>query len=130
MEAINPQDFPETIQECWAVHQAFRALGFSPDDIYVMVAKEATRPDCEAALFSVLKAQGHEFSVTLGLYSSEEAANADVAQWTEFVNMANGGAFSTDDLSEIYKESSIFENRVQFITALHNKGIRPSKEWS
>jgi hypothetical protein len=76
------------------------------------------------------KAQGHEFSVTLGLYSSEEAANADVAQWTEFVNMANGGAFSTDDLFDIYKESSIFENRVQFITALHNKGIRPAQEWS
>lgn len=126
----NPLSFSEDIRECWSVHQVFRALGFSADDIYIAVGKDIRHPEVEAILFVVLRAQGRDFNVTVGAYFSEEEADAAVKKWSEFVNLANAGAFEQDALDQICKASNVMKNRVDLVFALHNKGIKPMLEWS
>ena len=130
MKKLDPMQYPEPIRECWAVHQAFRALGFAPEEIYVAIGKDARHPQFEAALFVVLRAQGKEFLVTLDGYASEAAAEAAVNQWEAFATFSNDGTFDEGVLKVIYDTSNVIQNKVEFITALYNKGIRPSREWS
>jgi hypothetical protein len=130
MRHADPQHYPEEIRECWAVHQALRSLGFSPDDIYVALGADARNPEFAAALFVVLKAQGKEFIVTLAGYESEERAEAMLGKWTEFVTLWKDEVFDDDVMGRIYEKSNVIQNKVEFVIALHNKGIRPTEEWS
>ena len=130
MGDLDPRQYPEEVRECWAVHQAFRALGFAPEDIYVAVGGDARHPEFNAALFVVLKAQGKEFIVTLGGYASEEQAEAVLQQWEAFATFSNDGAFDEGVMTSIYEMSNVMQNKVEFVTALFNKGIRPTQEWS
>lgn len=130
MDKENPLSFSADIRECWSVHQALRSLGFSANDIYINIGRDLHHPEVEAVLFVVLKTQGRDFNVTVGAYFSEEEANAAVKKWSEFVNLANGGAFEQSTLDGIYESSHVMKNKVEFIVALHNKGIKPMLEWS
>ena len=126
----DPRHYPAAIKECWCVHQAMRQLGFAADDIYVAIGKDAARPEVAVALFVVLRTQGKEFVVTLDGYSSEEAAEEALSQWTAFVSVANEGGFEQALLDDIYQASHIMQNKEQFVVALFGKGIRPAQEWS
>lgn len=84
----------------------------------------------KSCLFVILKAQNKEFTVTVGAYSSDDEADAAVATWTEFVSLANGGAFEEKALDDIYKSSHAFTHSVDLVLSLHDKGINPIKEWS
>lgn len=130
MALLDPRQYPAEIQECWAVHQAFRALGFPPEDIYVAVGKDARHPEFEVALFVLLKAQGKEFLVTLGGYPSDEAVESVLGKWTEFVELWKGDAFDDELMRDIYGTSNVVQNKAEFVIALYNKGIRPTQEWS
>jgi len=130
MSELDPRQYPDAVKECWCVHQALRALGFAPENIYIAVGQDERHPQFDAALFVVLKAQGKEFIVTLELYASEAAADADVDQWNAFAELSNEGAFDQEVLEEIYAASNVVQNKVAFASALLGKGIRPSREWS
>lgn len=130
MSPSDPRAFSEDIRECWAVHQAFRSLGFLPDNIYISVGRDIRHPQADACLFVVLKAQGKDFTVTVGAYPSEEKATAAVGTWHNFVTLANGGAFERESLDKIYESSHVFANSVELVLSLHEKGIRPMMEWS
>ena len=130
MDTVDPRSFSEDIRECWAVHQTLRRLGFLSDNIYISIGKDIRYPEAEACLFVVLKAQGKEFTVTVGVYPKETQADFAVDMWTDFVNLANNGEFDKKNLDEIYESSHVFKNCVQFVLALHGKGIKPMLEWS
>ena len=70
----DPREYPNSVKECWAVHQVLRSLGFQPEEIYVATGRDAWHPLSPAAFFAVLRTQGREFSVTLGHCESEEKA--------------------------------------------------------
>ena len=114
--------YPEAIRECWAVHQAFRALGFPAGDIYVANAQNG--------LSVVLRSQGKEFIVNLCGYQSEEAVNAFLEQWPAFVALSNDGQFDQAALDNIYHASNVMQNKFEFVAAMVAKGILPSQEWS
>jgi hypothetical protein len=130
MSEQDPRKFFEAVQECWCIHQAMRQLGFSADDIYVAMAKDARAPHVPVSLFVVLKAQGEEFNVTLCGCSSEEEAEKVLEEWNRFVVLANEGAFDKKVLEEIYEASNIMQQKALFVAALYKKGIRPHEEWS
>jgi hypothetical protein len=127
---MNPEQYPEAIKECWAVHQVFRKLGFEAKDIYVATGKDARCPGSVPALFVVLKAQGTSFTVTVGRYDSEVEVEADLALWAVFVELLSDKSRDEAVLTSIYESSLIVGNIAQFLMALHAKGITPSEEWS
>lgn len=130
MDKENPLSFSADIRECWSVHQVLRSLGFSADDIYINVGRDINHPEVAALLFVVLRAQGKDFNVRVGAYFSEEEADAAVKKWSEFVNLANAGAFEQSDLDNIYESSHVMKNQLEFVVSLHEKGIKPMLEWS
>lgn len=124
MNKQDPREYTTPIKECWAAHEVFRRLGFPPEDIYVATHQEATTPWIPLTLFVVLKTQGKEFLVTCGgSYKSQKEADAAFREYSEFINALKQGAFSEEQLTEVYEGSYIVNNSVQLLMALSNKGI-------
>jgi hypothetical protein len=121
---LDPKEYSEPVKECWAVHQALRALGFKPDDIYVVTGKDAMKPFAAAALFVVLRVDGKEFIVTLAAYDSEAEVEATITMWSIFVGLFNDQTFDDVVMADIYERSNVIQNKVAFIIALQNKGLR------
>lgn len=121
---LDPEGYPESVKECWAVHQALRALGFLPEDIYVSTGKDAMRPLAQAALFVVLRTNGKEFIVTLAVYDSDAEVEATLILWSTFVSLYNDHTFDDEVMANIYEASNVMQNKVAFIVALQNKGLR------
>jgi len=121
----DPKLFPEEVRECWAVHQVFRSLGFSPDNIYVMLAKDAALLEENSSLFVLLRSGTNEFAVTLANYNSEEEAKSVMGIWTEFANLSNSRAFDQKTMDEIFDNSHIVRNKVELLLALRDKGFLP-----
>lgn len=115
--------FPGVVKECWAIHQALRQLGFPAGEIYVLMAKDVTRPSDESALFVTLRTQGKEFNISLDSYKSEKEAEDVMGQWTEFATIFNSDGFDERELREIYESSSIYQNKVMLLMALRKKNI-------
>lgn len=126
----DPLQYSETVKECWSVHQVLRQLGFDSSDIYIAAGKDIGEPQFPACLFVILKAQGKEFSVNVGGYSSEGDVESDIAQWTTFATLFNEGFFDKEKLKDVYKRSTVMKNKVFFIDALLKKGFRISTQAS
>jgi hypothetical protein len=124
VNCLDPKEYPEPVKECWAVHQALRALGFKPEDIYVALGKDAMRPLSTIALFVVLRVEGKEFIVTLAVYDSEAEAEVTLTLWSAFVDLFNDQIFDDVVMDDIYEGSNVIQNKVAFIVALQNKGLQ------
>lgn len=123
---MKPSDYPDVVQSVWAIHAAFRNLGFSSDDIFVRIAQNG-EPCAAPGLwaFTELHAQNKTFTVTclpLGALTDEEFA----AKWTEFATKFNEREFEDEDLHAVYEKW--FLHRVgayQFYAGLTAKGFVP-----
>jgi hypothetical protein len=129
-EKLDPRRYPDPIKECWATHEALRTLGFEADDIYVSSGKAADQPFNPPALFLVLKTQGKEFVVTLGLYDSEKAVDEAMDLWSDFAERFNDKTFSDEVMAEIFEASNVGKNKALFATALLSKGFKCPFEMS
>lgn len=118
-----PIDYPDAIRECWAVHQALRTLGFSPDDIYVTSGHSVAHAFNPPAMFVVLKTQEKEFVITLGLFETSAAIDHLLMLWTEFAQRWNAQEFAQEEMDAIYKTSNVMKNSAEFVIALEMKGI-------
>ena len=123
----DPRKYPNEVKECWSIHQVLRSLGFSPDDIYVMLAKDAQTPHDNSSLFVVLKENSREFTVTLEKYRTEDEAKKTMAVWSEFAARANAQKFDQKILEEIFNSSHVMRNKVAFLAALQSKGFLPCR---
>jgi hypothetical protein len=119
-----PVDYPESVKECWAVHQALRTLGFKPDDIYVAAGQSAGHAFNPPAMFVVLRTQDKEFVVTLALFETDEAVESALQLWTEFAERWNADSFDQDVMDKIYNESNVMQNSAQLVLSIEGKGIR------
>lgn len=116
----DPRDYPDSVKECWAVHQVLRVLGFSPDDIYVTTGKNAEN---SFGFFVVLRTQERDFTVTVGTYDSCTDVANDLKMWTDFAKQSNDAVFDKTIMEQIYLESFVKTNQHQFVFGLMSKGF-------
>jgi hypothetical protein len=107
--------FPSPIREAWAVHEAFRRLGFPSGSIFMH-----RNPSPDENLCVVLRHCGKQFAVTVGKVNDDWEA-----EWECFGSGVNSGAFSETELYEIWDGSFVRNNAVSLLLGLRDKGIEP-----
>ena len=123
----DPRKYPSEVKECWSIHQVFRSLGFSSDDIYLEIARDGRIAQDNTSLFVVLKEGSREFSVSLASYRTEDEAENVAATWCAFVDQANAQEFDQEVLNKIFLSSRIMRDRVKLLLALQKKGFTPCR---
>jgi hypothetical protein len=96
------------------VHEAFRKLGFLPDQLFVTISNENQ-------LFVILKHRGQDFAVCCGELLLTEAEFHE--QWPALIIAVNAGEMSQEDMMSIWTDSYVYQNKVRFILAIKAKGI-------
>jgi hypothetical protein len=107
-------DYPAPIREAWAMHEAFRKLGYPAGCIFVH-----RNPDGE--LFVVLRHSCRQFAVSCGL-----AGDNWQSEWNGFAEAVNDHSFSDKDLEQIWESSWVRQNSVGMLLKMAEKGFEPS----
>ena len=118
-------DISPLIREFLGAREAFRRLGFLPDDLYIMTAKSALNGG-KLSAFCQLKTQGKTFNVELGPLPSDE--NGFIAEYKRVVKAIVDGEVSEPVLQRIWEESMPCQDKLGFIMAIQDKGIRVVKD--
>lgn len=121
----NPHEanFPQAVYEAWACHEAFRRLGFSADDIYV-IGQPSANNGGRPAIHSVLRTQGRELVVICGVYETEEELKEVLNKYGIFLELYNAGLMSESKMRQRYERSMVGQDRLGFVGAIQRKGIR------
>jgi hypothetical protein len=110
-------DYPAPLREALAVHEAFRKLGFTSDQIYIH-----RNPEPLSDIVVVIYQHGKSLATTLGRLEGEEADWR--GQWKELVERFNAGEIDTD-FDAFYEQSYIRAHYVDLLFMLNAKGIEP-----
>lgn len=102
--------------------EMLRRLGFKSADIFFhQNANEPTNPlEPRGMMFVVLKTQGKEFTIRVGLVESTYEAWVD--EWQAVVAAAL--EHRIEEADRIVEESEAFRRKVDFLLAIRAKGIR------
>ena len=104
--------FTDLIFEALCAHEAFRKLGFSPDDIYF-------RPRHDK-LFVTVQRGGKEFNFDVGPH--QRTMHALIEEWKPAAKWWNEHP-DREALKAMYEQSNVRRNVVGLIAALHAKGF-------
>lgn len=112
--------YPSWCADSWVMHQIFRKLGFTADDIYFDVANTIDGgPNC---ILVSIKQGNIEFSVNLGRVESKPEETYRI--WNEFIVAVN--TVATDAEHKALWEASELEKklpRTELILRIIDKGI-------
>lgn len=108
--------YAKVIEQVWSIHEAFRQLGFRPDEIFV-------EPSSLGRLHVRLMSQKKEFRVDIA--DPVTQPNRFIVEWTTFLGMLRTGAVSQEDLKRIWSRSEISKRREELVRALQAKGFKP-----
>lgn len=111
-------DYPTAIKEGLAYHEAFRRLGFPPDDIYF-----ATYASNHVQI--QLKSDGKTFRVDLGMFPARFSQEEIGQMWAKAVELWNT-ADSAEAMS-IWNFSHAKNQAVGLLMRMQEKGFRISK---
>jgi hypothetical protein len=111
-------EYAAPFREGWAVHEAFRRLGFPPDSIHVH-----KNPSPDDNLCVVLRHIGKQFAVTVGKVTDDWEA-----EWTAFAQSVNSHGFTEAELYDVWDGSFVANNTVSLLLGLKAKGIEPVTE--
>lgn len=100
------------IREALAVHEVFRKLGFTPDEIFI-------RP-LPSKLFVTVQQAGKEFNLDLGAHDLDTVTV--IKQWADASAWWNTG--DNGERQEMFETSEVRKNVVLIIVALTEKGFR------
>ena len=134
-------DMPRALLEAWAQHEAFRRLGFSPDDIFfganqpaqmgltpILKHQPALRicvtEDQYWQIVCVLKTQEKQFVVTCGWCPKRMSHEQILARWESFVERFNAGQIEDSYLQRVWERSQVRRDAVHLIEALGRAEIR------
>lgn len=109
-ESVSP-----AMREMLATHDAFRKLGFTPDDIFVHYNSDGT------VLVAVHGKDDREFAVTCG--HVDLSREGFVREWTRVVEAVRSASFPQADLDRMWIESLVYRERVTFVASLVAKGV-------
>lgn len=110
-------ELPTIFQEALCMHEAFRRMGFTPEQIFLETSSEA--PDARSFFVTVHAAEGN-VGVLIGLcnLSTEEVS----AGWIEAVNTYHEG--TDDDLNDLWEHSTAARNLDSIVVSLAFRGVR------
>lgn len=126
-------EYPTYLKDLWASHEAFRRLGFSSDDIYVLVGRDGIDPLHRWTLFSLLKAQKKEFCITISYHVQKKKAVESVVrkEWPPFVARINAREFDNEELHTHFHEwLGRNGGAMSFTAAVMNKGFYLPKRFN
>lgn len=134
MSDIELSDVPTVLIEAWAAHQVIRTIGFSPDDIFLLVSRSA-EIDGEWGVYTQLKRPDGTFTYFCGPVSivphalpfqavyADGDENRILKIWEEFIERWNANAFSRTLMESIFQASRARRNAVLIATKIMEKGI-------
>ncbi len=102
----------QALNEALAVHEAFRRLGFPPEDIFVGADIEK--------LFVELRSQGKTLLVTCGEGIYDQA---DIERLWEAKATAWNTTMTFEEREAIYRPSSVLKQAIKLLFALRIKGF-------
>ena len=103
---------------CW--FEAFRRLDYPADDIYLVVGQD---PRLGLALFSMVRANGQEFTCTAGPWDQETHTISQ--QWDEACTIWNHT--TSVQHNQLFERVMEPDFSVPFVTALTLKGVYPHR---
>lgn len=106
--------------KAWTVFEAFRRLGFTPDEIYFAYRPNNFITVTEVSV--VLKTQNKEFCVGLGELSPIQNESELKDKWTYFCNETLPKA-TQNELSDKWESSIISKDSVGFMKSFLDKGF-------
>lgn len=109
--------YPAALREALAVHEAFRKLGFTPEQIYMH-----RNPKPHRDIVVVVIHLERQFAVTCG---GQELNRKWKERWRELVERYNRGDFSEDEFQAWYDRSFVGTRHVELLLGLAQKGIAP-----
>lgn len=107
-------EFPLEIQEGLCAHEAFRRLGFEPNEIFICYDPSV------CTISSILRTQGKEFSVLIG--PTKLLAEEFVENWTKASVVFNETA-SNEEILDLWDISVVKYQLSEIIFRLEQKGI-------
>lgn len=111
-------DYEQPFKEAVGTFEALRKLGFSSNDIFFGVA--TPRSDI-VQVFVALKAQGKEFTVTLGVVKGTATQVTDT--WKTLAERIVAGQIPQADLDHVWQNCLVRQHAEDFVAALKNKGL-------
>jgi hypothetical protein len=108
--------YPAPLKEALAVHEAFRKLGFSAEQIYIH-----RNPPPLLDIVVVLMHLDKSLTVTLGRLGDKRWKK----KWTSLVHLFNSGGIPEDDFQRWYDRSFAGTHHVELLLMLQVKGISP-----
>ena len=106
-------------RECLAYYEAFRRLGFPPEDIFFFLR--------QGMAYAMLRTQGKEFVCEVG--KMDCSPKEFLRKWGHVGAALNSGNIPDKILSRIYEESFVRANAIAFMTGLTGKGIMARPFW-
>lgn len=119
-------DISPTMRRFIGGREAFRKLGFAPDDLYCVVERSVNLGGA-LGCFVQLRSRGRVFHLEVGPVVEPKAFGAE---YIRVANAVNSGEVAQTDLDRMWQESEPYCNALEFILALKRKGIEPLKDVS
>ena len=109
---------PPSVRKALGSYEALRRLDFTPDEIFLIVAKSAqcSTPEEHLHLFATVKRNGQEYSIDCG---DTDVDAAGLVKWCEAWN----SDMTTAERQAIYDEWLSFEFAVHLTTRLELRGF-------
>jgi hypothetical protein len=119
------EDISPTMRAFLGGREAFRKMGFRPEDLYCEIAWSARFH--VLSCFCKLDAQGKTFSLEVGPVNDPEAFEHEYERVAKAIN---GGEVSQEDCDRIWVESEPYRKKVEFVAAVVAKGFKPPRDLS
>lgn len=103
--------------EAWAYFEAFRRLGFVPDDIYLALATEDER----TVVMVELRTEERDFVVRLGSVSQTQDEVEII--WGEFVAALASGEFGEEELTAVWESSLAYKDSDVLVAGMLEAGF-------
>jgi hypothetical protein len=117
------EELPECIREALAAHEGFRRIGFSPDNIYCVLAQSPSK-NLPPSVVIVIKTPKGEFTTSVGVWTRSRREFQE--SWVAAANNWNT-VYTDAELDEIWQGSRMREMGAAVIQALQARGMLPEK---
>lgn len=122
---MNPLELPDALQQALGAFEGFRKLGFSADNIFIIIngpmQLQQGPETCHQILMS-LRAQDKEFKVDCGIVPDTE--KRDIGDlWMDVCEAMNNETIDRDALDKVWQKSLAHRDSASFVAALVRKGF-------
>lgn len=107
--------YSKFVREAYSYYEAYRRLGFKPDDIYIVTSDEFPTVGVK------IEVQGKTFTATVTDLTDKSAFESFQNDWLQFYEQLQ--AIPETELQEIWDSSIVRANSWEFVAAIIKKGI-------